>query len=128
MLPSLILTGTTANAIRQRVAKIKTQAKAVLEGSGPDSAFSESAAKDGKNTTKKDSGGKSTSVNNGDGVVDDEEVATPAPTRKKRATNEKGKGNGTPRGKKVKEEATEEDGEESPAKRVKTETDRGAEV
>lgn len=115
--------GTTANAIRQRVAKIKNQAKAVIEGTAVDITFGGSAPAKAKGTPKKAiSGGKNASADDDDG----EGSATPAPAAKKRAAN--GKAKGTPRAKKVKEEEGEmggEVGDESPAKRVKSEESGG---
>jgi hypothetical protein len=123
----LFETGATPNAIRQRVSKIKNQAKAVLEGTGVDIAVAGSI-KGGKGTPKKTTKSAATSGNDDD---DNEEATTPATTPKKRAAN--GKGKGTPRSKKAKEEVKEEEdganrdgsGEESPAKRMKIEEEDG---
>lgn len=101
--------GTTANAIRQRVAKIKNQAKAVLDGTGADITFG--GATKVKSTPKKASaGGKNVSADDDD----EKDSAAPAPTLtpKKRAAS--GKAKGTPRAKKVKDDAKllEQDGDE----------------
>lgn len=117
--------GTTANAIRQRVAKIKNQAKAVIEGIDVDITFGGSTTGKAKGTPKKPSaGGKNASADD-----DEEESVAPTPTPKKRAAN--GKAKGTPRAKKVKDEKDEkgeegaekgsEEGGESPVRCVKSE-------
>ncbi|TLD30257.1 hypothetical protein E2P81_ATG06910 [Venturia nashicola] len=112
--------GTTANAIRQRVAKIKNQAKAVVDGSAVDITFGGSTTSKAKGTPKKAAAaGKKASV---DDVDADEESAVATPAPKKRAAN--GKAKGTPRAKKTKNEdggeIGDELGDESPAKRVKS--------
>lgn len=118
----LTQSGTTANAIRQRVSKIKNQAKAVLEGTGDDIIFGGGAK--AKGTPKKVA--KSGAANDVDD--DGEESTAPATTPKKRAAN--GKSKGTPRGKKAKDEVKDDvkegdvdEGNEgaSPTKRVKSE-------
>ncbi|QDS69973.1 hypothetical protein FKW77_002949 [Venturia effusa] len=124
-----IIGGTTANAIRQRVAKIKNLAKAVFDGTGTDIALGGTATTKAKSTPKKAAvGAKFASP----GEDDAEDSTAPASAPKKRAAN--GKAKGTPRAKKLKEEAKldeqdgedggrevgEEEGSESPVKRVKS--------